>query len=62
LRTTIIIEIFGDTLYYLVTKEIDTGDGKEIYRKIMLHLNGQRAKYADGAREIYNELANSTEV
>ena len=49
-----IIEIFGDTLYYLVTKEIDTGDGKEIYRKIMLHLNGQRAKDADGAREIYN--------
>ena len=49
-----VIEIFGDTLHYLVPKEIESGDGQGIYKKIMLHLNGQRAKDAENAREIFN--------
>jgi hypothetical protein len=49
-----IIEIFDDTLHYLVPEEIESGDGQEIYRKIMLHLNGQRAKDAENAREVFN--------
>ena len=49
-----VIEIFGETLHYLVPKEIESGDGQGIYRKIMMHLNGQRAKDAENAREIFN--------
>lgn len=49
-----VIDIFGETLHYLVPKEIESGDGQEIYRKIMLHLNGQRANDAENAREIFN--------
>jgi hypothetical protein len=57
-----IIEIFDDTLHYLVPEEIESGDGQEIYRKIMLHLNGQRAKDAENAREVFNNYKMSENI
>ena len=46
-----VLEIFGRSLHYLVPREIENNDGQQIYVKIMAHLNGQRARDADVARE-----------
>ena len=46
-----VLEIFGRSLLYLVPREIEDNDGQQIYVKIMAHLNGQRARDADVARE-----------
>ena len=45
------MEIFDDSLYYLVKPEIKEKNGYKMYTKIMEHLNGQRAKDAERARK-----------
>ena len=45
------MEIFDDSLYYLVKPEIKEKNGYKMYIKIMEHLNGQRAKDAERARK-----------
>jgi hypothetical protein len=45
------MEIFDDSLYYLVKPEIKEKNGYKMYNKIMEHLNGQRAKDAERARK-----------
>ena len=50
-----ILEIFHKTLLYLVPKEIEDNDGVAVYNKIMDHLNGQRGRDADIAREAFHD-------
>ena len=45
------MEIFDDSLYYLVKPEIKEKNGYKMYIKIVEHLNGQRAKDAERARK-----------
>ena len=52
-----VIEIFGKSLHYLVPIEIEANDGRKIYTKIMEHLNGQRGRDADIARENFTKYA-----
>lgn len=47
------MEIFDDSLYYLVKPEIKEKNGYKMYIKIMEHLNGQRAKDAERARKLF---------
>ena len=49
-----IIEIFGTSLHYLVPQEIEESNGREMYVKIMAHLNGQRGRDIDIAKENFN--------
>ena len=48
-----ILEIFHKSLLYLVPAEIEANDGVTMYTKIMEHLNGQRGRDADIAREAF---------
>ena len=50
-----ILEIFHKTLLYLVPTEIEENDGVAVYNKIMEHLNGQRGRDADVAREAFQD-------
>ena len=50
-----ILEIFHKTLLYLVPTEIEESDGVAVYNKIMEHLNGQRGRDADVAREAFHD-------
>ena len=50
-----ILEIFHKTLLYLVPTEIEENDGVAVYNKIMEHLNGQRGRDADVAREAFHD-------
>ena len=47
------MEIFDDSLYYLVKPEIKEKNGYKMYIKIMEHLNGQRAKDEERARKLF---------
>lgn len=49
-----VMEIFDNSLHYLVLDKIKTQNGFEIYVKIMAHLNGQMAHDADRARKRFN--------
>ena len=48
-----VLEIFHKSLFYLVPTEIEQNDGVAVYYKIMNHLNGQRGRDADIAREAF---------
>ncbi len=50
-----IIEIFGTSLHYLVPQEIEDSNGRGMYLKIMAHLNGQRGRDIDIAKENFNQ-------
>ena len=49
-----VIEMFNHDLRYLVPKEIENCDGVAMYVKIMEHLNGQRGRDVDAAKEAIN--------
>ena len=49
-----IIEIFGTSLHYLVPQEIEESNGRGMYVQIMAHLNGQRGRDIDIAKENFN--------
>ena len=49
-----VTEMFSPDLRYLVRSEITNCDGVGMYLKIMDHLNGQRSRDADVARESFN--------
>lgn len=49
-----VTEMFSPELRYLVRTEITNCDGVGMYIKIMEHLNGQRGRDADVAREAFN--------
>ena len=50
-----VTEMFHDDLRYLVPQEIENCDGVAIYVKIMEHLNGQRERDVDAAKEALNK-------
>lgn len=50
-----VIEIFGQSLHFLVPKEIEANDGQMIYKKIMQHLNGQLSIDAAVARQAFDK-------
>ena len=49
-----VIEMFHHDLRYLVPQEIENCDGVGMYVKIMEHLNGQRGRDVDAAKEAIN--------
>ena len=49
-----VTEMFHTDLRYLVPQEIENCDGVGIYVKIMEHLNGQRGRDVDVAKEAFN--------
>ena len=49
-----VIEMFHHDLRYLVPQEIENCDGGGMYVKIMEHLNGQRGRDVDAAKEAIN--------
>ena len=49
-----VIEMFSHDLRYLVPKKIENCDGVAMYVKIMEHLNGQRGRDVDAAKEAIN--------
>ena len=49
-----VTEMFSPELRYLVRSEITNCDGVGMYVKRMEHLNGQRGRDADVAREAFN--------
>ena len=52
-----VLEIFHKSLLFLVPTEIEENDGVTIYNKIMNHLNGQRGRDVDIARDAFHNYS-----
>ena len=57
-----VTEMFSHELRYLVRSEITNCDGVGMYLKIMEHLNGQRGRDADVAREDFNSYKMNEQI